>query len=176
LAVGEENVVQQSRELIGKPIVSAESGHKLGKVADLLLDDVQGRMVGIVIGGGWFGSERVLPYVDVQTVGPDAIVARSESGVLDAKQWHKRGAHAARTSTLRNKRVVTKDGREIGAVKDVYVDEKTGTLTGCEITERGLIARHAVLPQSGDITIGRDVVVIPDQAAKVGGQDSGQKP
>jgi uncharacterized protein YrrD len=69
---------------MGRPIVAADSGHKLGNVADLLLDEMHGRMVGIVIGRGVFGTERVLPYGDVQTIGSDVIVARTESGVLNA--------------------------------------------------------------------------------------------
>jgi hypothetical protein len=34
-------------------------------------------LVGSVVGGGFLGSERVLPYGDVQALGQDAIVART---------------------------------------------------------------------------------------------------
>jgi uncharacterized protein YrrD len=168
--------VHHSHQLIGKPIVSAETGHKLGEVADLLLDDEQGRLVGVVIGGGMFGTERVLPYGDVQTIGPDVIVARSESGVLDAKQWRERGTHAARTSGLKHRRVVTADGRDIGTINDICVDEKTGNVTGYDVTGRGLIRRHSIVRQSADVTIGRDVILIPDEEMSSTGQEAARHP
>jgi uncharacterized protein YrrD len=162
--------MKHSHQLIGKPIVSADSGQKLGNVADLLLDDVQGRVVGIVIGGGLLGNERVLPYGDVQAAGPDVIVARSVSGVLDAKQWRERGTTAIRTSSLKNRRVVTTDGRAIGTVRDVYVDE-SGALTGYDVAGRGLIPHHATIRQSEDVTIGPDVVLVPEETPQAADQD-----
>jgi uncharacterized protein YrrD len=104
----------------------------------------------------------VLLFSDVQTMGPDVIVARSESGMLTKKQWQRRGMRAGRTSSLRNKRVVTRNGRAVGTVKDVYVDERTGSLAGYEVARRGLMRRRSLLRQSEDITIGRDVMLIPD--------------
>ena len=55
-------------ELVGKSIVSAESGERIGKVADMLLDQQSQRVLAIVIEGGLFSSEHVLPLSDVQTL------------------------------------------------------------------------------------------------------------
>ena len=49
-------------EVVGKPIVSADTGEKLGTVADLLVDSAAARVVGLVIRGGLLSAEHVLPY------------------------------------------------------------------------------------------------------------------
>ena len=44
--------------------------------------------------------------------GRDAVVARSQGGVVDARQWHEQKRQAARASHLRDKLVVTTGGRQ----------------------------------------------------------------
>ena len=82
--------MQRISELVGKPIVSAATGERVGRVTDLLLDRGSCRTVGLVLAGGLMSSEHVLPYSDVQVVGKDAIVARSGDGVMGPKEWKAR--------------------------------------------------------------------------------------
>ena len=154
-------------EIVGKPVVSAESGESVGKVTDLLVDANGDRLVGVVVRRGMFGTEHVLPYTDVQAVGRDALVARSDHGVVGPREWHERHIDAARSSTLKDKRVVTNHGRQLGAVKDVYVDEHTGTIEGYEVEGRsfgGLVGRRSTLPRSQGVSIGPDAVIVSDDA------------
>ena len=63
---------------------------------------------------------------------------------------------------------MTRDGRQIGTVHDVYIDPDTGHVEGYEVRERvfaGLVSRLRVLPRSGDVTIGPDVVIVSSEAA-----------
>ena len=94
-------------ELIGKSIVSGNSGARLGQVADVLLDADSHRVVGLVVAGGVLSAEQVLPYAEVQTLGTDAVIARSATGLITAKQWHARPVVATRTSALKKMRVLT---------------------------------------------------------------------
>jgi uncharacterized protein YrrD len=72
--------------VIGKPVVSALTGERLGTVADLLLDDTGTAVVGFVLRDGWLKGETVLPASALQTLGRDAIVSRS-SELIGAKEW-----------------------------------------------------------------------------------------
>jgi uncharacterized protein YrrD len=159
--------VQRISELIGRTILTADTGERVGAVSDLVLEDT--RLVGVVVGGGWFAGERVLPFAEVQALGRDALIARSHNGLVDARTWKVHEARVSRSSQLKDKPVVTQGGRQIGTVRDVFVDERSGLIEAYEIAGRrfaGLVARHATLPQAGDITIGPDVVVVSDQAAE----------
>ena len=154
-------------ELVGKPIVSAESGEQIGKVADVLLDQQSLHVLGIVIEGGLFASEHVLPFSDVQTLGKDAVVARSGTGVVGPKEWHQRAIEGVRTSALKHKRVLTTSGRALGEIHDVLLDE-TGIVEGFEVTGSRLsrlMGRHSLLPQASGITVGADAVIVSDETA-----------
>jgi uncharacterized protein YrrD len=87
-------MVKRSSELIGKPVVASDSGKRLGFVADFLLDEADGRVVGLVLRHGWLNNEEVLPAASVQTLGADAIVSRS-SELIGAKQWREQLDHPA---------------------------------------------------------------------------------
>jgi uncharacterized protein YrrD len=156
-------------EYVGKPIVSADGGDKVGMVADVLVDAHAGRVIGLVIGGGILGSEQVLPYGDVQVMGNDAVVARTREHVMSAREWHESANDAARSSTFKNKRVITTSGRELGAVRDVYVNEHTGIVEAYDVAGPAfmrLLERRNVLPQSGAVAVGPDALVVSEDAAR----------
>ena len=163
-------------DLVGKTIVSSQTGDRMGQVADVLLDPQSNRVLGLVIGGGVFGGEHVLPFGDVQTLGTDAVVARSADGVLDAKQWRERGVEVARSSALKHKRVLTAGGRLLGQINDVLLDD-VGIVEAFEISRSGfagLVRRRSRLHQGSDVTIGTDAVLVSDAAAEAmdgGGRD-----
>ena len=79
--------MQRASHIIGKPVVSADSGEKLGTVDDLLVDEKGSQLVGLVVRQGWRHSEQVLPAASVQTFGRDAVVTRSSADLVGAKQW-----------------------------------------------------------------------------------------
>ena len=156
-------------DIVGKPIISAETGDKLGSVTDGLIDNERNQLVGLVIGGGVFGKEHVLPYADVQTIGGDTVLARGGSGVMSGKQWRGEDHGSTRSGTLKGRPVVTTGGQKIGVVGDILIDEGTGRLDCLEIATPdfgGLVTRRSLLPFAGELRIGRDAVVVPDNAAE----------
>ena len=165
--------MERVSEIIGTPIVSAANGEKVGNVADVLLGAEGDRVVGVVVRRGAFAGEQVLPYEDVQAVGRDAVIARSEEGVVGSREWHDRGGEAARSSTL------TADGRELGRIKDLYVDAQSGAIRAYEVEGHrlaGLITKRAALPRSDRVTIGPDDVLGPADAARVFDGDGHEPP
>jgi uncharacterized protein YrrD len=160
--------VQRAAQIVGKLIVTADTGEKVGEAADLLVDESGQRIVGVVVRSGLLGRETVLPYEEVQAVGGDAIVARSQERVMTPQEWHEHGPHASRSSSLKNRRVVTTEGRQLGTIRDMCVDERTGAIEGYELAERvfaGLIMQYRILPRSGQVTLGPDAVVVSQAAA-----------
>ena len=149
-------------EIIGKTVVSAETGDRLGSIADALVD--QGRVVALVLGGGLLGKEHVLPFRDIQTLGGDTVLARTGSGMMDPREWRKAGTETARSSALRGKPVVTTGGRRLGHINDLLVDAQTGAFEELEVSSGGLRSRRTRLRASTQIRIGADAVVVPEDA------------
>jgi uncharacterized protein YrrD len=76
----------RATDIIGRPIVSADTGKKLGVVGDLLLAENGRALVGLTVKHGAFRSEDVLPIEAVQSFGTDAVVSRSEQ-LIGAREW-----------------------------------------------------------------------------------------
>lgn len=157
-------------ELIGKPVISVETGDKLGNVADALLADGDVRLVALVIGGGLLGKEHVLPFRDIQTLGGDTILVRSQSGVVGASEWRESGTRATRSSSLKGRPVVTATGHRLGDVSDFLIDDQTGAFDALEIAASdfgGLRTKRSLVRPGSEIRIGPDAVVVPESATTV---------
>ena len=152
-------------EMIGKTVVSVDSGEKLGTISDALLEPGEVRLIGLVVGHGMLGKEHVLPLEDVQTVGRDTVLARTHEHLIDPRDWRAREIQATRTSTLRGRPVVSGGGDRLGQVTDLLVDEHTGAFGGLEVETRslgGLRHHRSILPSSPTPRIGKDAIVVPD--------------
>jgi uncharacterized protein YrrD len=159
--------MQKVSELINKPVVSAETGVRIGKVSDVLLDPQARQVIGLVIAGGVFSSEQVLPYSDVQTLGKDAVVARSGTGVVGRKAWRRQAVSTTRATALNRRRVLTTGGRALGEIDDLRIDD-AGTVEAFEVTNSklgGLRHKRSIVPHTSGVTIGDDAVLVPDEAA-----------
>jgi uncharacterized protein YrrD len=83
-------MAQRVTQLMGKTVVSADNGERLGTVTDVLLDDVDHHMVGLVVRrGGIVKSEHVLPSDSVQTFGRDTVVSRTAADLISARDWQR---------------------------------------------------------------------------------------
>jgi uncharacterized protein YrrD len=82
------------KDVLGKPVISADTGERLGTVADLLLDDASHQLVGVVVAHGVLKHEHVLPASSVHSLGSDAVVSRSAQ-LIGAKEWREthNGSH-----------------------------------------------------------------------------------
>jgi uncharacterized protein YrrD len=83
---------QRATDLIGKSVVSADTGEKLGTVSDLLIDDRGSQLLGLVVKHGFMKTEDVLPAAAVQTLGRDAVVSRSSTDIIPGREWRARHA------------------------------------------------------------------------------------
>jgi uncharacterized protein YrrD len=118
-------MTRRAKDLIGKPVVSAANGERLGTVTDLLLDDAGTSLVGLVLSHGFMKGEQVLPAESLQTLGTDAVVSRSNE-VVGAKEWHERQRVSARTAAdaaATRSDFVDETGQSADRVRPVHRDE-----------------------------------------------------
>jgi uncharacterized protein YrrD len=166
--------VRSIRETIGKPIISIESGDKIGTVADALLEDGTVRLVALVLGGGVLGKEHVLPFSDVHTLGGDTVLVRTDSGVLGGREWRDGGVHASRLSALKGRPVVTASGHRLGEISDVLIEPGTGAFDAIEVSTSdfgGLRSRRSLVRPGAAVRIGPDAVVVPEDTRAEGARD-----
>ncbi len=155
--------MKTSSDVIGKPVITLDEGVRLGSVEDLLLDESQSRLLGFLVKPGMLAEPLIVNFSDIEAFGPDALISRSPS---DAS--HAATMPVNQQANMQGKRVVTRDGRNLGTVRDLYFDEQSGEILGYELahnTFAGLLPRRYVLPPSEGLTVGADVVLVQPEAA-----------
>jgi uncharacterized protein YrrD len=80
---------KRATDVIGKSVVSAATGEKLGTVGDVLFDEHTREWVALIVRHGVLRTENVLPAEAVQSLGADAVVSRSDH-LTSAKEWRTR--------------------------------------------------------------------------------------
>jgi sporulation protein YlmC with PRC-barrel domain len=111
----------RANELIGRPVVTAATGERVGRIDDVLLNDTGRQTVGVLVSNGLLSTQRIVPIADVQTVGTDAVIVQRGSHATGAHEWLQGGHGATRSRPLVGKQVVTPDGRLIGTPLEVAV-------------------------------------------------------
>jgi uncharacterized protein YrrD len=108
-------------ELIGRPVLDLATATTVGTVDDVVIDPAGRRAAGLRLGkkasapGDWLAWERI------SAIGPDAVTIetadRAEAFVDDPARRALRGAGAL------GGRVLTDQGREIGVLDDVTIED-----------------------------------------------------
>jgi uncharacterized protein YrrD len=163
--------MRKGNEIIGKPVVSYQSGRKIDTIKDLLFDQNSNQLLGFLIReGGWFSSPRILLLKDVLAIGADAVITTSADNVLSAKQVPEVARILEYNNVLKGTRILTTDGQNLGTMVDLYFDNETGVVEGYEVSG-GLFADaysgRSFVPSPQTLKIGKDVAFVPVETASL---------
>lgn len=164
------------KSLKGIAVVSIEQGEKVGTVDDLLFDLDRKRVVAFKLNKPGFlrAGGIALRMDDVMSIGKDAVMIQNREQVRESK-GERDLQGLPDYSAISSLRVVTQDGTYVGNLATMRLDQKTGALTHLEITGGGFmdrLRRNQVVDISDVISMGTDVVVIPDKYAPVSAEPS----
>jgi sporulation protein YlmC with PRC-barrel domain len=161
----------------GRAVVDVDAAEELGKIDKVILDPDARRVAGFVVSRGSSflgrGTHLTVPSTAVHAVGPDAITVRGGAAQADTAPLD--GLPCV--SDIVGRRVVSRQGRFVGTVRDVLIDAESGRIIGYALSDRGTIARldellsgprpardTAYLRADADLRAGRDLIVAPDDA------------
>ena len=161
--------MRKGRDVIGKPVVAFDSGEKLETISDLIFDQDSNRLLGFLVDeGGWFSSSKVLAISDVQAIGLDAVIVSSKEAITTASDIPEIKQVLERNNILKDTRIMTLDGRDLGTMVDLYFDSQTGAVEGYEVSG-GLFADaysgRSFVPAPQTLKIGEDVAFVPSETA-----------
>lgn len=159
-------------DLIGVPVVASDSGEAFHQTQDIIVSLEHQRLAGFLIAkGGWAGHAQVVPWSEVLSASPSAIVVRSGGSVVDARSVPELQRILESDRRLRGTRVCTTDGIELGTITDLFFSRKTGEMQGYEVCGRllGEATSHCVfLSVTYSLNLeGRTAWVPPDVIAVV---------
>jgi sporulation protein YlmC with PRC-barrel domain len=160
--------------LKGMAVVSMADGVRIGRVEDVLFDTVALRIAALAL--TTTGGRSILPFSSVRSIGADAVTVESESSAQVAAVEVSAGNVLRGLDDLMGLKVVTGQGNHIGDVREVLVDQASGTLTELEAHRGGMLGvggTSVMIPSSAIRGIGPDLVTADMPAQTVAGEGAG---
>lgn len=168
----------RAKELGGRAVVDVDAAEKLGRIDRIVIDPESRRVAGFVIsrGSSIFNNDKdiVLSASTVHAVGPDAVTVRrgGDADTVVALDG------LPRVSDITGRKVVSDQGRLLGTVDDVLIDENDGRIVGYSLSGDGIDARlqqlvagdrnderrAPFLRADADLRAGKDLIVAPEDA------------
>jgi uncharacterized protein YrrD len=154
--------MRRGKDAGGLLVITRDSGKKVGKVEDLVLDRQGSRVLGILVDeAGWFKEAKVVAWPLFRVIGLDAVIIDEEASVKKASEVPEMSEALAGGNVLVGARVATTDGRELGKIEDFYFDPETGAVKGFELSGgKG----RSFLPTPASFQTGEDVAFVDPSA------------
>ena len=171
----------RAKELGGRAVVDVDAAEKLGKIDRIVLDPESRRVAGFVVskGSSIFNNDAdiVISASCVHAVGPDAVTVHRTEG-FDSGTTLK---DLPRVSDITGRKVVSDQGRLMGTVDDVLIDENDGRIVGYTLSGDGIddklrnlvsgapaaageAKRAPFLRADANLRAGKDRLVAPEDA------------
>ncbi len=155
-------------DIKGIRVISVADAHQLGTLERAFLDLAERKVVGFGYhaSGGFLKPESnpLIDTTDIQSFSQDVLTLANEAMVRGEKTAA-RYADLVDLSRLHGEKVVTEDGRSLGAIHAVEFDEHNYKLTGVEVSA-GHFEKNTVIAADDIVTIGSDVTVVRNSVAE----------
>jgi len=162
--------VLKGREIISLPVIALSNGKQLGEVKDLIYDFGENRVIGYLIeNGGWLRNSKGFLHDDVFRRENESLIIADESVIKPIKSIPVLKKTVSEKRDIRGLRVEYEDGRSIGIIQDLILDENTGEITGYEISDgviEDLLKGRFSIPNTG-VSIGPDRIIASSEISGI---------
>jgi uncharacterized protein YrrD len=163
--------MRKGSDVIGKVVVTYDTGKKIERIVDLIFDRKQNQLLGFLVEEkGLFREAKVISLQEVQAIGLDAIVVRSQESIIEAHQIPAIAEILRHNIVLRGTRILTTEGLDLGGLVDLFFDEHSGRVEGYEVSG-GMFADaysgRSFVPAPKALKIGYDVAFVPPETAQM---------
>lgn len=155
--------MKKAQPFIGLSVMGIDDGEQLGKVAGFIVNPDSGRVDYLLLERElWYGEMKAMNYDAVLGVGEFAVMTGNGKEIYAISERPEIVALLEKGVQLVNAGVVTRSGEYVGVVAEYIIDEKTGNITGCEISGEGADKILGIVPADKVITYGAKYIVIED--------------
>lgn len=147
--------------LKGLPVYELAHGQKLGEVCDVSISS-DGSVVGLLVKKGAFIKNTCQINVGlVESYGWDGVMVKDQSALKPLE--HDPEYTFLHHQGLAGKKLLSKEGEQLGLLEDVYFLEEVGTIVGYELTDgffSDITNGKRVVKTIGPPTIGKDAIIV----------------
>jgi sporulation protein YlmC with PRC-barrel domain len=163
----EDKSMIRATELGGRAVVDMDAAEKVGRIEKVIIDPEARRVAGFTVAHGANlisgGTRMTLPASSVHAIGPDAVTVHGSVVAGDLAHLEE----LPRVSDVVGRKVVSRDGRLLGKVEDILIDDEDGRIIGYELSDKD----GTYLKAEADLRTGRDLIVAPEDAVAHDGHD-----
>ena len=167
------------RQLMGLPVISLSGGENKGRVHDVIYSPLQGKLVGFTVrqGGGLLshGDTFLLSTDRVHAIGQDAVTI-DDTTVLEPLQGDLGTFEEEAGEPVLGKRLMTENGKFLGNIDDVLIDRQSRRVVAYQVSGglwQDMMRGQTDVPVDKIISIGKDVVLVPEAVESAIEQPSG---
>ena len=156
--------MKKTQKILGLPIISISDGTEVGKVKSIIINAEKGAIDYIVVDSGiQIFSARVIPNEDVLGIGEYALTIENESVITDISRIPAAIQLLQKDIHVKGTKVLTKKGRLIGEIGDIYIDENDNCkITGLEFIADITQKKIRLIPSDSVITFGKNLTVVKE--------------
>lgn len=153
--------MKQSKEVLGKPIISILAGKEIGKVKNFVINpELRSIEFIIVQNDQWDFGIKAVPFKLVEGLGDYAVTIDSENAVIDLADIPIANELLSKNIQIKGTRIISRKGHHLGQIVEYYFDPETGKILGCILDKPDV---PVVLPEASVITFGKEITVISDE-------------
>lgn len=157
--------MKQSKEILGKPIISILDGKDIGKVKNFVINpDLRSIEFLIVQNDQWEFGIKAIPFKLVEGLGDYAVTIESSGSVIDLADIPIANDLLTKHIQIKGTRIISKKGHLVGQVSEYYFAQETGKILGC-LTEQQT-GESLVIPEDAVVTFGKDITVVTEDGEK----------
>ncbi len=154
-------------EVLNLPVICADSGRKAGVVKDILFSPEEKQVKALLLErSGVSVRKRVVFLRELISLGDDAAIVDNAGCVSDMDRVSFK-RYFKDEGSLIGLKVFSKAGGEVGVVRDVIFDYRTGRIEGFEISDgllQDVMHGRKLLPLFGKVELGKEFAVVEKEA------------
>jgi uncharacterized protein YrrD len=156
--------MKKTQKILGLPIISISDGMEVGRVKSIIINADRGAIDYIVVDSGiQIFSARVIPTEDVLGIGEYALTIENEDVITDISKIPAAIQLLQNDIRVKGTKVLTKKGRLIGEIGDIYIDEENGCrINGLEFIADITQKKIRLIPRDAVITFGKNLTVVKE--------------
>lgn len=153
-------------KIIFLPVLSG-GGKKLCKIKDLIIDHANGRFLGIFClkPGLIFSAKFFIRAENVKNFGENAVMTESEKMLENPYENRKVSEILKEKIKIKDNKVLTESGSDLGEVKDYEVDLISNKLSKIIVSGgifRDFFRGELIIPHLQIVSLGRDAIIVKD--------------
>jgi uncharacterized protein YrrD len=156
-------------EVLNLPVICAGDGSKAGVVKDILFSISDRKAKALLLEQkGLSARKRVILLNKLLSLGGGAVIIDDNACIEDMDSAAFKNAFEDDGSLIGTK-VFSKAGGEVGVVRDVIFDLRTGRIEGFEISDgllQDVMRGRKLLPLIGKVELGREIAVVDTEAVE----------